>query len=69
MLEYRQELDMRRGVRTRLWRVRDTEGRRTRLTQRRPVSMDAPHPLALETTVVPVDRNGEPTVRPGLDGR
>jgi trehalose/maltose hydrolase-like predicted phosphorylase len=40
LLENRTELDLRRGVLTRLARVRDDSGRLTRLSQRRLVSMD-----------------------------
>ncbi|WP_046471628.1 glycoside hydrolase family 65 protein [Allosalinactinospora lopnorensis] len=63
------ELDMRRGVLTRLLKVRDPEGRETRLAQRRFVSMEAPALAALETTIVPLNWSGRVTVRSALDGR
>ena len=69
MLGYRQELDLRRGVLTRLVRVRDPDGRATRMTQRRFVSMADPHLAGLETTVVPENWSGRLEVRSALDGR
>ncbi|MBO2530126.1 MULTISPECIES: glycoside hydrolase family 65 protein [Thermobifida] len=63
------ELDMRRGVLTRTGTVVDKEGRRTRLVQRRLVSMDDRHLAALETTLIPENWAGPLTVRVGLDGR
>lgn len=69
LLSYRQELDLRRGVLTRLLRLRDEAGRTTSVTQRRLVSMDDPHLAALETTILPEDWSGRLEVRSGLDGR
>ena len=69
VLDYRQELDTRRGVLTRLVRFRDKEGRVTRLAQRRLVSMDDPHLCGLETTIAPEDWAGRIEVRCALDGR
>jgi len=68
VLGYRQELDLRRGVLTRLIRVRDPDGRLTRMTQRRFVSMADPHLAGLETTVVPENWSGSLEVRSALDG-
>ena len=68
VLGYRQELDLRRGVLTRLLRVRDPDGRVTRVTQRRFVSMADPHLAGLETTVVPENWSGSLEVRSALDG-
>ena len=68
LLEQRLELDMRRGVLTRLARVRDGAGRATTVTQRRIVSMDDPHLVALETTLVPENWSGLLQVRSSLDG-
>ncbi len=67
-LEHRVELDLRRGVLTRLTRARDDAGRVTQLTQRRIVSMDDPHLVALQTTVVPENWSGRLRVRSLLDG-
>jgi trehalose/maltose hydrolase-like predicted phosphorylase len=69
VLAYRQELDLRRGVLTRLLLVRDRDGRVTRVTQRRFVSMDDPHLAGLETTVVAENWSGSLEIRSALDGR
>jgi trehalose/maltose hydrolase-like predicted phosphorylase len=69
VLGYRQELDLRRGVLTRLVRVRDPDGRATRMTQRRFVHMADPHLAGLEMTVVPENWSGRLEVRSALDGR
>ncbi|MET0764212.1 MAG: glycosyl hydrolase family 65 protein [Blastococcus sp.] len=66
---YVQELDLRRGVLTRLFRIEDDAGRRTRVGQRRLVSMADPHLAALETSVVAENWSGRVTVRSGVDGR
>ncbi len=68
ILTYQQELDLRRGVLTRWMRVRDSEGRITRVTDRRFVHMGAAHLAALETTVVPENWSGRLRVRSELDG-
>ena len=68
ILDYTQELDIRRGVLTRLVDFRD-EGRRIRLSQRRFVSMSDPHLAAQETTVTPEGWSGTVTFRSALDGR
>jgi alpha,alpha-trehalase len=67
-LESQIELDLRRGVLTRLARVRDDGGRLTRVTQRRLVSMDDPHLAALETTILPENWSGRLQIRSLLDG-
>jgi trehalose 6-phosphate phosphatase len=69
VLGYRQELDLRRGVLTRLVRVRHGDGRVIGVTQRRFVSMDDPHLAGLETTVVPENWSGSLEVRSALDGQ
>lgn len=66
---YVQELDLRRGVLTRRFRMTDPAGRRTTVAQRRLVSMADPYLAVLETTVVAEDWSGRLTVRSGLDGR
>jgi alpha,alpha-trehalase len=68
LLESHHELDLRRGVVTRLARVRDDAGRVTRLTQRRLVSMDDPHLAALETSLLAENWSGPLQVRSQLDG-
>jgi trehalose/maltose hydrolase-like predicted phosphorylase len=69
LLAYQQQLDLRRGVLTRLLRCRDTSGRTCRVAQRRIVSMEDPHLAAMETTIVPEDWSGTIEVRSALDGR
>ncbi|MFC5744345.1 glycoside hydrolase family 65 protein [Actinomadura rugatobispora] len=69
LLSYRQELDLRRGVLTRLLRFTDAAGRVTRMAQRRIVSMEDPHLAALETTIVPENWSGDLEIRSALDGR
>jgi trehalose/maltose hydrolase-like predicted phosphorylase len=68
-LGYRQELDLRRGVLTRLARVRYPDGRVIGVTQRRFVSMDDPHLAGLEMTVVPENWSGALEIRSALDGQ
>ncbi|SFE86990.1 Trehalose and maltose hydrolase (possible phosphorylase) [Blastococcus tunisiensis] len=65
---YVQELDLRRGVLTRRFRIEDPEGRRTRVAQRRLVSMSDPCLAALDCTVLAENWSGRLTVRSGLDG-
>jgi len=69
ILGYRQELDMRSGILTRVVRFSDREGRRTCVKQRRLVSMASPHLAALETIILPEDWSGRLEVRSALDGR
>ncbi len=69
LLEYRQELDLRQGVLSRLVRFADGKGRRTRLFQRRFVSMANEHLAGLETTIVAENWSGRLSVRSALDGR
>ena len=69
LLEYRQELDMRRGVLSRIVRFKDGQGRHTRLTQRRFVHIRLPHLAGLETIIVPEDFSGTIRVRSAIDGR
>lgn len=69
ILEYRQELDLRRGVLSRLVRFVDGQGRRTRVLQRRFVSMANPHLAGLEMTLVAENWSGSLSIRSALDGR
>lgn len=69
LLEYRQELDLRQGVLSRLVRFVDKKGRRTRLFQRRFVSMANEHLAGLETTIVAENWSGRISIRSALDGR
>jgi trehalose/maltose hydrolase-like predicted phosphorylase len=67
--DYVQELDIRRGVLTRRFRVEDDQGRRTRVAQQRLVSMADPCMAALTCTLDAENWTGPVTVRSGLDGR
>jgi trehalose/maltose hydrolase-like predicted phosphorylase len=67
--DYVQELDLRRGVLTRRFRIEDDGGRRTRVAQRRLVSMSDPCLAAMDCTLVAENWSGPLTVRSGLDGR
>jgi len=69
ILEYRQELDMRRGVLSRTVCFSDAMGRRTRLAQRRFVHMLHPHLAGLETTILPENWSGAIRIRSAIDGR
>jgi alpha,alpha-trehalase len=69
VLSYRQELDLRRGVLLRQVRVRDAEGRTTRVESIRLVHMRAPHLAALQTSITPEDWSGRIEIRAALDGR
>ncbi len=62
-------LDLRQGVLRREFAIVDPAGRRTRLRQRRLVSMAAPHVMALETTFVAENWSGRVEVRSALDAR
>ncbi|WP_308287555.1 glycoside hydrolase family 65 protein [Cryobacterium sp. 1639] len=69
LLDYSQELDLRRGLLTRVIRFRDARGHITRVHSRRFVSQSAPHVAVLETTFVAEDWSGPLTVRSAIDGR
>ena len=69
ILHHRLELDMRRGVLTRTLRWQDRGGRRTRMVQRRVVSMKDPHLASLETVFTAENWSGTLEVWSGLDGR
>lgn len=68
LLHEHQLLDMRSGVYRRECLVVDGWQRRTRLRQRRLVSMADAHLAALETTIIPENWSGRVEVRSALDG-
>ncbi|HSO55353.1 MAG TPA: HAD-IA family hydrolase, partial [Actinomycetes bacterium] len=68
VLEHRLELDLRRGILTRVLRWQD-QGRRTSVVQHRLVSMKDQHLAGLETTFTAENWSGTMQVRSGLDGR
>jgi beta-phosphoglucomutase family hydrolase len=68
LLEYRQELDLRRGMLLRTVRFEE-QGRRSTLRERRLVSMHDMHLAALEVSVTPENWSGRVTIRTAIDGR
>lgn len=68
ILEHRLELRMREGLLHRRLRVRDAQGRITRIDSRRLVHMDHPHLAALEYRVTPENWSGRVRIRSLLDG-
>ena len=68
ILEFRQELDLKRGVLQRKIRFRDPDGKETTLLSRRIVNMGEPHMAAVEWTLTPHNWSGVAEIRTGLDG-
>jgi beta-phosphoglucomutase family hydrolase len=68
ILEWRQELDMRRALLTRRMRVRDGDGRETSVVSRRLVHMGDPHLAAIDYQIVAENWSGHIEVRSELDG-
>ncbi|HVX79547.1 MAG TPA: beta-phosphoglucomutase family hydrolase [Bradyrhizobium sp.] len=68
ILEYRQTLDLRRGLYMRTLRLRDPRGRETGLAERRFVHMDSKHLAGQQVTVTSRNWAGRLTVRAMLDG-
>jgi beta-phosphoglucomutase family hydrolase len=68
ILEYGQELDLRRGVRRRTIRIEEGT-RRTTIHERRFVSMADRHVAAIEVSLTPENWSGPVTLRSALDGR
>lgn len=69
ILDYRQSLDIHRGVLERSVRFADKRQRISRLSQRRLVHMGLPHIAALSTTLVAENWSGSLEIRSALDGR
>ena len=67
VLDYRRELDIRRGLLVRHIEFADADGRETVLTERRLVSMDDPHLAAQQLTALARNWSGTLTVRSGID--
>ena len=68
LLEYRQELDLKRGMLLRTIRF-EQDGRRSIIRERRLVSMHDMHVAALEISLTPENWSGPLTIRSALDGR
>jgi len=69
ILSYRQELDLRHGVLLRTIRFEDGQGRRSRLQERRLVSMRDMHLGALELALTAENWSERVTVRSAIEGR
>jgi trehalose/maltose hydrolase-like predicted phosphorylase len=69
LLDYRQELDLRRGLLLRTVRFEDACGRRTLLQEQRLISMSDMHLGALEVKITAENWSGRVTIRSGIDGR
>jgi len=69
LVTYTQELDLRRGLLTRVIRFRDDAGRTSKVTSRRFVSQASTHVAVLDTMFEAEDWSGVMTVRSALDGR
>jgi len=68
VLAYCQCLELKTGMLRRTLRVEDAEGRRTRWSERRLVSMAEAHVSALEVTLLPENWEGAVEIRSALDG-
>lgn len=68
LLEFRQVLDIRRGVLERCLRVRHSGNRETTLSSRRIVHMDQPHLAAIQWVLRPENWSGQMEIRSALDG-
>ncbi len=68
VLSHRLELDMKNGILRRTARVEDDDGRRTKLEERRIVSMADPHIAALQTTITAENWSGSMEICAALDG-
>ena len=68
ILDYYQELDMKHAILLRRFRVRDKQGRQTRVQSRRLVHMENPHQTAIEYAITPENWSGAVHVSSSLDG-
>lgn len=69
ILSYRQELDLRRGLLLRTIRFEDRQGRRSRLDERRFVSMSDTHLGAMELSLKAENWSGRVELLSAIDGR
>ncbi len=68
VLDFEQDLDLRRGVLTRRLRIRDADGRTSVVHARRFVSMARPHVAAIRWSLTAEDWSGPVIVRSEIDG-
>jgi alpha,alpha-trehalase len=69
IIDYRQELDLKRGLLNRRVTFKDGEGRRTAVSERRLIHMVDPHLAALEVVFTPENWSGRVEFNSALDGR
>jgi beta-phosphoglucomutase family hydrolase len=69
LLDYRQELDMRRGLLTRVARYQDLHGRRTKVTFRQFQALAGVHLAAMEVKIEAENWSGNVNVRSMIEGR
>lgn len=69
IIQYYQELNMRRGILTRKMTIQNKQGLRTSIETQRFISMSDPHCAGIRYTIIPENYDGEITIRSGLDGR
>lgn len=67
-LDYRQQLDLRQGILSRVLRFRDADGHVTRWEENRFLSMHDQHLAALSLEITPENWSGAITLRVGIDG-
>ncbi|HEV2067635.1 MAG TPA: hypothetical protein VGR08_12440, partial [Thermomicrobiales bacterium] len=68
ILEFRQELDLRRGILSRSMRIEDGLGRQTGITDRRFVHLADPHLAALEMRITAENWEGRLDIESAIDG-
>ena len=69
VVEYRQDLDLRRGLYHRFVRLRDARGRLIRIEEQRFIHMEHRHLAAQHVTVTAENWSGPVTIRVAIDGR
>ena len=69
ILDYRQELDLKKGVLTRMIRFSDRTGKITKVSSLRFISHSAPHVAVLKTSFETENWAGPVTVRSAINGR
>lgn len=69
ILDYRQALDIRKGILFRTIRFRDPDGQVTRVCQRRFVHMKHAHLAGIEMRIIPENWTGKVMFRSALEGR
>lgn len=69
VMSFRQELDIKQAILKRSLRFRDSAGRKTRIEQRRLVSIDQPHLASLQTLITAENWAGSIEICSALDGR